>query len=470
MALKARQVWSTTFFGIEDLDRVLTNAAFNCHIIAQDKGTVRKIFDKIIKRAFDGLPREFKNMYDVKADNANELSVKLKWAPDHTWSTISVWVWWRWTTLQRLHITEFWKTCAKFKDKAEEIVTWAINSVWINQELIIESTAEWNEWYFYEICKNAESLRNAANPVEWDYSWLSALDFSYHFFARYEEEKYVLDDPNVVITKERDAYFDKISIENDVTITVPQRKRYIKKEEVVQDRMKREYPSSSKEAFEVAVEWSYYGTELEVCRKQQRVCKVPYDPTLKVNTCRDLWWAGWWDDMVVRYFQVYWKQVNWIDRDVFNWVGIVDARETTVSKKWYTYWYHFGPHDIRHTIQVRAKSRRQAAYEAWLLFTVVPTYSWAVSDRISSTKRVLKNSWFDTEKCTEWFNQLGMYKKKRNKTLGMFLNEPEHDKASHNADAFGHWCVMVETVFFKMSEQDPNESQIITPNHNLVGK
>jgi hypothetical protein len=55
--------------------------------------------------------------------------------------------------------------------------------------------------------------------------------------------------------------------------------------------MKREYPSTPKEAFELSVEWAYYEKELWLARRQWRIWKVDYDPILPVHTIWDLWWA-----------------------------------------------------------------------------------------------------------------------------------------------------------------------------------
>lgn len=460
IVLKWRQLGITTYYCIFYLDKVLNTPNYSHHIIAQDKETVIKIFKNIIRFAFDNLPQEVRNMYEIRTDKANELSVRLKGIGEGIWSTISVGTSWRWTTVQSLHVTEFGKVCAKFKQKAEEIVTGAINTVSIDWSVVIESTAEGNEGEFFEYCKIAENKKMSGTK-------LSALDYAFYFFPRYLEAGYRLSNEDIVITQEFQAYFDRLRIEHGIELDVEQQRRYTKMYETQQDKMKREYPSTSKEAFDVAVQGAYYEAEMNILRRQNRICFVPYDPQLKVNTCWDLWGAWGGNDMVIRYFQVFGEEVRWINRDKLNGIGIIEAIETCVKTKWYQYRYHFGPHDLKVHEQTTAKTRFEAAAQAGVVFHVIDSYSGIIADRIAATKRILKKSWFDSTNCTKWFNELGLYRRKRNKTLGMFLDQPDH-QYSDNADALGYGALQIEKIFFyKPDDEGPT---IITPKYNILGK
>ena len=71
--------------------------------------------------------------------------------------------------------------------------------------------------------------------------------------------------------------------------------------------MLREYPSTSDEAFKVAITWSYYKKWINIVYKENRLCDVPYEKNLDVHLWLDIWWAWWGDDMAVWFFQIYWK-------------------------------------------------------------------------------------------------------------------------------------------------------------------
>lgn len=55
-------------------------------------------------------------------------------------------------------MSEFGKICAKFPDKAREIVTGAFEAVSLKGRITLESTAEGKSGYFYEFCQLAEKL------------------------------------------------------------------------------------------------------------------------------------------------------------------------------------------------------------------------------------------------------------------------------------------------------------------------
>ena len=61
-------------------------------------------------------------------------------------------------TIHRLHISEFGKICAKYPDKAKEVITGSIPAVPKSGILIIESTAEGRDGEFYDITMRAKAL------------------------------------------------------------------------------------------------------------------------------------------------------------------------------------------------------------------------------------------------------------------------------------------------------------------------
>src|SRR3546814_18785208 len=69
-------------------------------------------------------------------DSANELLFA------HNNSSIRVATSMRSGTIHRLHVSEFGKICAKFPDKAHEVVTGSLPAVPLDGIAIIESTAE----------------------------------------------------------------------------------------------------------------------------------------------------------------------------------------------------------------------------------------------------------------------------------------------------------------------------------------
>lgn len=134
--LKGRQQGITTYECIDGLDDVLFKMNFKMVIIAHDKDSLIKIFEKI-KIAWDHFPKPLKEAmgYEAKTDRVNELSF-------NNGSSIRVTLSCRSDTVNRLHISEFGKICAKYPLKAQEIITGAIPAVPAEGRIDIESTAE----------------------------------------------------------------------------------------------------------------------------------------------------------------------------------------------------------------------------------------------------------------------------------------------------------------------------------------
>jgi hypothetical protein len=116
IVLKARQLGITTFFCILHLDSILWNDNIQAGIILQTRDDASNVFKDKLKFAYDQLDPRIRALFRVKGDSATELSF------GHG-STIRVGTSLRSSTLQYLHISEFGKICAKYPEKAKEVLT-----------------------------------------------------------------------------------------------------------------------------------------------------------------------------------------------------------------------------------------------------------------------------------------------------------------------------------------------------------
>ena len=132
--LKARQLGLSTFVGLLFLDRCLFNDNVSAGIIAHTREDAEKLF-KRIKFSYDNLPDFIKDERKATTDSARELQFS-------NGSYLRVGTSMRGSTLQYLHISEFGKICAKFPEKAQEIITGSLNTLASGQYVFIESTAE----------------------------------------------------------------------------------------------------------------------------------------------------------------------------------------------------------------------------------------------------------------------------------------------------------------------------------------
>jgi len=101
-----------------------------------------------------------------------------------------------------LHISEYGKICNKYPEKAREIQTGALNTVAPESEVFIESTAEGNSGYFYDM-----SMRAMANEEMG--KTLSPMDYKFFFYPWFIDPTYELTD-DFAITQETCDYFAEL--------------------------------------------------------------------------------------------------------------------------------------------------------------------------------------------------------------------------------------------------------------------
>ena len=255
LVLKARQRGVTTFVCILMLDDCLFNSNTKAGIIAHNREDAEDFFENKVKYPYDNLPEALRKARPAKSDTLRELTFSNN-------STIRVGTSLRSGTFQWLHISEFGKICAKYPDKAREIVTGAMNTVHKGQRIVVESTAEGNSGYFYDYCNAARAKSESGHP-------LTIMDFKFFFFPWWEDPKYCLPEeqiPYVDIPLHVRNYFKELA-ELNITLTAGQKAWYVKKLESQQDDMQREFPSTPEEAFAAQIKGCFFAKSLKRHRK-----------------------------------------------------------------------------------------------------------------------------------------------------------------------------------------------------------
>ena len=190
-----------------------------------------------------------------------------------------------------------------------------------------------------------------------------------------------------------------------------------------------------------------YKAEFEQIRKENRICKVPHDPNLPIYTSWDL---GILDSTAIWFFQIYGKEVRVIDyyeannEPLAHYARILDEKTQSFG---YRYEKHFAPHDIAARDLSSGVSREQTM--ATLGYRMTKGARLGVEDRIEATRQMLKNCWFDADKCKHGVKALQNYRREFNDKLDQFKATAVHDWASHGSDAFGEGALNIN----KMHEQ-----------------
>lgn len=422
VVLKARQLGFTTVIQLDMLDDCLFTPNLSAGVIAHNLVDAKAFFRDKIKFAYDSLPDPFKKVRAAENDSAESLRF-------NNGSSIRVGVSLRSGTLQRLHVSEYGKLCAKYPERAEEVKTGAFNTVAVGQNITVESTAEGRAGEFHDMVSKARKLDEmGAN--------LTALDFKFHFTAWWEDEGNVLD-ADVVETTEMHDYFAKTQEHPwlkraGVIFTREQRAWYVKKSEQQGEKMKQEHPSHPDEAFEASVEGAYFATQMLRVRSERRICRIPI-LDIPVYTTWDL---GVGDAMTICFWQDVGPERRLIDYYENSGEGLAHYAKV-LKDKGYNYSEHFMPHDADHRrLGKDAKSARQHAEEVGIKpVRVVPRIA-SEADGIAASRSYLPSVWIDEERCSRLVDCLDSYRKEWDDKLGVWKDKPLHDQFSHGYKAF----------------------------------
>lgn len=435
IVLKARQLGISTFVTILFLDVCLFNSNVSAGIIAHTREDAQQLFSKV-KFSYDNLPEALKAERQAFTDTVGELRFS-------NGSMFRVGTSLRSSTFQYLHISEFGKICAKYPEKAREIVTGALNTLAAGQYVIIESTAEGREGFFYEMCKKAQEQK--AHKAR-----LSPLDFRFHFFPWWKEPGYKLDHW-LQIPPQMKEYFDKLKV-SGINLIDQQKFWYVAKYATQGADMMREYPSIPEEAFLASSEGLYYGQQLVFARAENRIGNVPHDSHAKCFTAWDL---GFADATAIWVYQLVGKEIRLIEY-IEDFGKPLTYYLDLLKKRSYIYEKHFVPHDAAVHELTTGQSRVEVARDLGFNFTIADRLP--LMDGIDQVRSILNRCWFDETKCDKGIIALENYKKEWNEK-GYWEPKPLHNFASHGSDAFRILAITLKEADKRaMSAEDLDKS------------
>ncbi|MGN7869559.1 hypothetical protein [Paracoccus sp. 22332] len=432
---KARQLGFTTLIAIMWLDHALFVPDQRCLLIAHKLDDAKKIFRDKIKFAYDRLPEPLREAMPTAKLSADEMLFA------HNNSSLAVSTSARSGTIHRLHISEMGKIAVRDPGKAVEIVTGSLPAVPKSGWAFIESTAEGTEGEFFRIAKAAED-RWRAKQDERPGVW------AFRFYPWFKEPGYRMDPRDYPISPEMHEYFDAVEAEMDTTLTLEQRAWYIWKREFEfsgdPEKMHREMPSTPEECWMTSNEGTWYAQQLARVRAEGRIGKVPLVTGVPINT---FWDIGNSDGTAIWLHQ----QVGLVHRFPFfieGWEEPYAHFIAELEKRGHVWGAHFLPHDATQERQ----GERSTISPLIMLRNLRPGWDWRVVPRvhdlqhgIQTTRTHFAQAWFDADGCAAGIDRLTNYRKRWNKMLGRYVDEPvKADGNSEGADAFRQWAQAME--------------------------
>ena len=191
---------------------------------------------------------------------------------------------------------------------------------------------------------------------------------------------------------------------------------------------------------------AYYAKHLADAKNEGRIGKVAADPLLPIRLIVDIGGTGakadafamWAVQFVGREIRVlnYYEAVGQPLATHLNWMrsqGYTPERAQIIL-----------PHDGATHDKVFSVSYESAFRDAGYTVTVIPNQGkGAAAARIEAARRLFPSVWFNEATTEGGRAALGWYHEKRDEARNIGLG-PEHDWASHGADAFGLMAVAYE--------------------------
>lgn len=424
LILKARQLGFSTLIEILAFDHCLFNNNQTALIISHTADDAEVLFRDKIKFAYDSLPKFLRDRIRLEKETQSQLIFD-------NGSSLRVTTSGRGGTAQFLHISELGKIAARYPDKAREITTGALQTVPQNGLVFIESTAEGKSGVFYDLAKKAQEKAQAEKPI-------TPMDYKFHFYPWWREDKYRLDPEGVRISAKEHEYFDDVEGIMDCVIDLDQRAWYIKKrdEEFITEPalMWREYPSTPEECWQSSTDGKYLVHVMAHARREGRITTVPLLRHVPVNSFWDL---GASDDTVVWLHQKVGAMDHWVGCREASGEGLLPFL-LWMEQKECVWGGHYLPHDASNAKQGIEDVRSTISQ----LREIKPSWNWHVVPRVRSIQHgidLMRNDFqtyvFDETACKEGLVHLENYSRDWNTRLQTWSDQPRHDDHSHAADA-----------------------------------
>jgi phage terminase large subunit len=193
---------------------------------------------------------------------------------------------------------------------------------------------------------------------------------------------------------------------------------------------------------------AYYASHLLKARQEKRIGRVSADPLMTKHLFADIGGTGaradaftfWGGQLIGKEIRAldYYERVGQPIGEHLTWMrgnGYMPGS----AQIWL-------PHDGDTNDKVFDVSYKSAFEKAGYKVEVVPNQGkGAATSRIETGRNHFGECWFNEETCQAGLDALGWYHEKKDEKRDIGLG-PEHDWASHGADAFGLMCIVAEKV------------------------
>lgn len=203
-------------------------------------------------------------------------------------------------------------------------------------------------------------------------------------------------------------------------------------------------------SFEAAVLGAYYGKQMRIAEQAGRICDVPINTDLPVNTAWDI---GIDDAMAVWCFQVYHDHIDVVDYYENSGFGF-DHYCAWLDDRGY-HGNDWVPHDakVREVGAPGGRTRLETLVSLKRHPRLVPDQKLA--DGINAGRKTIPVARFDKRRTARGLECLREYKAEWDEVARVFRKTPDHNWASHGADAWRYLSVAWKAPMRTVVVQNP---------------
>lgn len=206
------------------------------------------------------------------------------------------------------------------------------------------------------------------------------------------------------------------------------------------------YPNIWEGKCRAAVEGAIYHDEVQKIEADGRICRLPYDPMLKVHPVFDL---GFNDSMAISLVQTRFSEIRVIEY-IENSHKTIDWYSAELKKKNYNWGKVWLPHDGYSGDWKTGKTGAQIMRKlGWKVPKRAQIVELGVEEGIKVTRMALGRMVFDKKKTVRLMECLKRYRRHINKQTNE-PGSPVHDEFSHGADNVRYISVNAD----KMTNED----------------
>jgi phage terminase large subunit len=218
--------------------------------------------------------------------------------------------------------------------------------------------------------------------------------------------------------------------------------------ETIKDEIARDYLADPAMAdhvwgggYEVITKGTYYGPQMAIAEKTNRITSVPHDVSADTYAAWDL---GIGDNMAIWIFQKVGREYHFVNFYTNRGYGLEHYVDWVKSLPYHVN-QHLVPHDARARELQTGQSRLEFLEKRGFRVTIVPNHK--IDDGINAVRNKFSAFWFDRDHCEEGLDCLRKYRAEFDETHGVQKTKPLHDSASHGADAF-RYAIMGQLAHF----------------------